>query len=91
MRAVRYDMTRQDVAEGVVEISCITKSWEQNTHKSELSWSPSLIIWAPSQPCDSQINSVSINEFSESAYKTVLSIIYSQDTPISTHMMNNRS
>ena len=28
--------------------------------------SPSLIIWALSQPCDSQINSVSINEFSES-------------------------
>ena len=66
-----------------------TKSWEQTTHKSELSQSPSLSIWAPSQPGDSQINSVSINDFSESPLHIATEILYSKDTHSQTALAIN--
>jgi hypothetical protein len=47
-----------------------------------------VIIWAPSQPCDSQINSVSINEFWECLH-IATEILYSKDTHSQTELAIN--
>ena len=65
----------------VVEFSSFYQIMRANHTQLRVSYqSQSLIIWALSQPCDSQINSVSINEFSESPLHFATEILYSKDT-----------